>query len=93
MADTLEQDISKANRASLLVNDELFVEALEGLKAELTRRVFETRDPRERDRAVDLVNALDRIRGALVTYVSRGKLAKHELDQLLARRRQRLDVV
>jgi len=82
-AESLEQQIAKANRAALLLEDELLNEALEGLKAQLTAHVFETKDPRDRDRTVDLVNALGRLKGALVTYVSNGHLARRQLEELI----------
>ena len=75
--------IARAQRAAELLENDVFVDALAGLKEELTARVFANSDQRERDRAIDLVNMLDRFRVALRVYVQNGKWEKNRIDELL----------
>lgn len=83
----LNLSVSRAARAKSLLNDELLQEAFAKLDAAYVQ-AWRDSDPRDNDgrqRVWQAIQVLGKVRAHLTTMVSDGKLAQHEIDDLIAR--------
>ena len=78
--------INRAQRASALLNDEAFSEAVEGIKRALIERWLISKDPIERERIWLSVNLTEQIKAALITTVNNGNVARRELEDMASGR-------
>lgn len=80
----LGEQMARASRAAQLINDEIFAEAIDGLRAQLMARWLISPDCDERERIWMSVHLVEQIRQALVTMISNGNLAQRQLEELIA---------
>jgi hypothetical protein len=86
--DRTELEIQRGERAALLMQDELLVEALETIKREFTEQWKNSpvRDVEGREKLYQLVKTAERFEMELETVLNTGKLAKATLAQRLGQR-------
>lgn len=81
--------MARANRALTLLNDELFVEVIDGLKADLIARWIASADDQleQRERLYQQVHLLDIIHHNLKIIAGKGGQAQRDLQELLKKPR------
>lgn len=81
--------MTRANRALTLLNDELFVEVIDGLKADLIARWIASADDQleQRERLYQQVHLLDIIVHNLKIIAGKGGQAQRDLKELLQKPR------
>lgn len=85
MTDKLESKISRAARASALLNDGLLKEAFELLEKEYItawKEAFGPRDTDARERMWHAIQVLGKVQGHLQKAINDGKIARAQLDEL-----------
>ena len=80
---SIEEEINRAQRAKLLLDDELLAEAFTILESEYTQAWKESleREGDKRDRLWLMLRLLQRVRGHLLEVMEAGKVAQHKLDE------------
>lgn len=92
--DKLAELIGKANRASGLLNEEAFTEAIASVTRNLMERWEHSQDPNERERIWMSVDNLNKICAVLKTAVVNGTKARREIDDIVSgKKRQHFGVV
>jgi hypothetical protein len=92
--DKLAQAIGKAQRAKELLENELLIETIEGLKAEFAELVFTTSDTLERERTCYARRAFDLVTARLANHVTNGNVARREMDDIVSgKKRQQFGIV
>jgi hypothetical protein len=90
--DKLQAQVSRASRASALLNDSLLQEAFATLDAEYMKawRATAARDSDARERLWQAVQIVGKVRDHLVRVVETGKVAKAEVEHLAEQERRGL---
>jgi hypothetical protein len=92
--DKLAQAIGRSQRAKELLENELLIETIEGLKAEFAELIFTTSDTLERERTVYARRAFDLLTSRLASHVANGNLARREMDDIVTgKKRQQFGIV
>jgi hypothetical protein len=85
----LMQAASRATRAKILVEDELFREAFRALEEDYTKALIatEAHEQRKRESLWQAIQILGNVRDHFASILRDGKLAKAELDELANKKR------
>ena len=85
MADNTQQAVSRGARASALLNDDIFNNAVKQVRDGMMETWATCKDSEARDRIWIAVNLLEQIKSALINTVGNGKVAQAEIDAMAAR--------
>ncbi len=76
----LHEDMARATRAKLLLEDELFLEAFRKVRDDLVAKMVATSNKDELLRCKDELTAMERVLKRLHHVFDSGKVAAHELE-------------
>jgi hypothetical protein len=76
----LHEQMARATRAKLLLEDELFLETFKAARDELVAKMVATSDQKDVIRCHDELKALERVLKRLHKAFDDGKVAAHELE-------------
>jgi hypothetical protein len=85
MADNTQQAVSRGARASALLNDDIFNNAVKQVRDGMMETWATCKEVEGRDRIWIAVNLLEQIKSALINTVGNGKVAQAEIDAMAAR--------
>ena len=85
----LRQDAERALKAKQLLEDELLIDALEYARQSYTAAWKAATTPELREKAWDLVHAVDKFEEHLIIVLNTGKLADRQIHDLVAADKRR----
>jgi hypothetical protein len=85
----LNQELGRASEAQAILNNDLFKEAFETVKAAYTEAWLNSpaRDTEGREKIYQFMQALTAVEGHLVSVVQTGEMAKAQLEDLRTHKR------
>lgn len=86
--EALYRDSAAGNKARALLEDELLIDTFKYLKQSYTDAWIAARTPDAREANWHSIHALDRVQDHLNTVFTNGKLADHQIEQMVKRSRR-----
>lgn len=77
---SLEQNIADGYRAKEILEDPIYINSYEAVKAEIIQLWLESKTPAEREYLHQMLQALDKVQAAMNQLLETGKLSREQLQ-------------